>query len=62
MGNFHGDADQAVPVAVSRERIAVLGQAGGHRYPSSMPASVTTSGNGRTPSRRSSGGCSRNAP
>lgn len=28
--NFHGDADQIVPVAVSRERIAALRQAGGH--------------------------------
>ena len=28
--NFHGDADEAVPVAVSRERIAALRQAGGH--------------------------------
>lgn len=28
--NFHGDADQTVPVAVSRERIAALRKAGGH--------------------------------
>jgi predicted peptidase len=28
--NFHGDADQAVPVAVSRDRIAALRKAGGH--------------------------------
>ena len=27
--NFHGDADQTVPVAVSRDRIAVLRKAGG---------------------------------
>jgi predicted peptidase len=27
--NFHGDADRAVPVAVSRDRIAALRQAGG---------------------------------
>ena len=28
--NFHGDADPAVPVKVSRERIATLRKAGGH--------------------------------
>jgi predicted peptidase len=28
--NFHGDADQTVPVAVSRSRIAALRKAGGH--------------------------------
>jgi predicted peptidase len=28
--NFHGDADQTVPVAVSRDRIAALRKAGGH--------------------------------
>jgi predicted peptidase len=28
--NFHGDADQTVPVSVSRERIAALRSAGGH--------------------------------
>ena len=28
--NFHGDADQAVPVALSRSRIAALRKAGGH--------------------------------
>jgi predicted peptidase len=27
--NFHGDADQTVPVAVSRNRIAALRSAGG---------------------------------
>jgi predicted peptidase len=28
--NFHGDSDQSVPVALSRERIAALRKAGGH--------------------------------
>ena len=28
--NFHGDADQSVPVALSRDRIAALRKAGGH--------------------------------
>ena len=28
--NFHGEADDTVPVAVSRERIAALRKAGGH--------------------------------
>ena len=28
--NFHGDADDTVPVAVSRDRIAALRKAGGH--------------------------------
>jgi predicted peptidase len=28
--NFHGEADQSVPVAISRGRIAALRQAGGH--------------------------------
>ncbi len=28
--NFHGDADESVPVAVSRERIAAMRKAGGH--------------------------------
>ncbi len=28
--NFHGDADQVVPVALSRDRIASLRKAGGH--------------------------------
>ena len=28
--NFHGDADDTVPIAVSRERIAELRKAGGH--------------------------------
>lgn len=28
--NFHGDADQSVPVTVSRERIAAMRKAGGH--------------------------------
>jgi predicted peptidase len=30
--NFHGDADQTVPVAVSRRRIAALRKAGGHPF------------------------------
>jgi predicted peptidase len=30
--NFHGDADQAVPVAASRDRIAALQKAGGHPH------------------------------
>src|SRR5258707_1003077 len=28
--SFHGDADQTVPVATSRERMATLRKAGGH--------------------------------
>ena len=30
--NFHGDADQTVPVNVSRSRIAALRKAGGHPF------------------------------
>jgi predicted peptidase len=28
--NFHGDADQTVPISLSRERIAARRKAGGH--------------------------------
>jgi predicted peptidase len=30
--NFHGDADNTVPVTVSRDRIAALRKAGGHPF------------------------------
>jgi predicted peptidase len=35
--NFHGDADQTVPVAVSRARIAALRKAGGHPVSTEYP-------------------------
>ena len=47
---FHGAADQTVPVATTRERIAARHKAGGRPLYTSTPASTMKFGSGRTPS------------
>lgn len=58
--NFHGDSDQAVPVSVSRDRIAARRNAGAIRSRPNMPAWITSAGNGFSPNQRSCRGCSLN--